>query len=86
MPNNDQKLRDALLRIAEIANQTANDLSPADSNGSGSHRHAGGAEAPSCSVRSLPQRVRIDAAHTATRINPMNAPVIGARHRAGHRR
>lgn len=77
MPTNNQKLREALLEIAEIATRAANDPSTADSNAAPEHRRVGGAEKPSCTLKSLPKRLLVPAAQTATSINPINAPMIG---------
>ncbi len=74
-----QKLRKALADIAKVANEACvhgphNQRSgrPGGSGLAGSHD-----ELPSCVLKALPERLTIDAAQTAMRINPVNAPAFG---------
>jgi hypothetical protein len=70
MSQNNDYLRAALAKIAELANAAANgnDFDPQYS----------GDDFPGCVVKSLPERLLVKAAQTARRINPVNAPVFGA--------
>ena len=71
-----QKLRKALADIAKVANAAC---------AHGNHGHDPGSswedvshdEFPSCVPKSLPERLIIQAAQTAMRINPVNAPAFG---------
>jgi Astacin (Peptidase family M12A) len=74
-----QKLRKALADIAKVANAAC---------GYGPHGHGSGRsgsswedgshdEFPSCVPKALPERLTIQAAQTAMRINPVNAPAFG---------
>jgi hypothetical protein len=74
-----QKLRKALADIAKVANTAC-------SGHSHGHAHVGEKsgsllgevdEFPSCVPKALPERLTIQAAHTAMRINPVNAPAFG---------
>ena len=81
------KLYEALSKIAETANAVVSHR-----HGVISHRHGHGrlgdgdgqnrGEMPSCSIKMLPERLRVEAAHTAIRLNPANgvgfASVTGA--------
>jgi hypothetical protein len=71
-----QRLRKALADIAKVANAACG-----HSNGGGKsissrdgHSHD---EYPSCAPKALPERLTIEAAHTAMRINPVNGPAFG---------
>ncbi|MDI4232176.1 M12 family metallopeptidase [Bradyrhizobium sp. Arg237L] len=84
MCDSDQKLRQALMKIAEVA-QTAVDSGPyTDEDDSkphgettrGSHTHAGGRNAH-CSIKQLPDRLVEKAAKTAISINPVNRVSFG---------
>jgi hypothetical protein len=84
MSDSEQKLRQALMRIAEVA-QAAVDAGrymdednnkPQGETARRSHAHAGGKNAH-CSIKQLPVRLVEKAAKTATSINPMNRVSIG---------
>ncbi|MCA1500256.1 M12 family metallopeptidase [Bradyrhizobium sp. NBAIM14] len=85
MSDSEQKLRQALMRIAEVA-QAASDtgryVDEDDKPNGGEaarrpHNHAGGKNAH-CSIKQLPGRLAEKAAKTATTINPMNRVNFGA--------
>jgi hypothetical protein len=71
-----QKLRKALADIAKVASAACGHSHVNDKSGtsweSGSHD-----EFPSCIPKALPERLTIQAAQTAMRINPVNAPAFG---------
>jgi hypothetical protein len=76
----DDQLREALARIAEMASAAVNggeDFEGRDYNEDSESRHASLEEKPGCVIKSLPTRLLIKAAETATKINPSNAPVFG---------
>lgn len=72
------RLREALAKIAEIASAAANgsyDGSHTQENGSAEHASH---DAPiTCTPKSLPKRLLVQAAQTAVEINPVNAPFFG---------
>jgi hypothetical protein len=77
MNDNETRIREAFLRIAEIANAAAygrddSDDSYDDDGATGTRK----GEAPSCSVKALPKRLILKAAQTAMGINPVNAPLM----------
>ncbi len=74
-----QRLRKALADIAKAANEACahgphgqRSARPGLSSVAGSYD-----ESPSCVLKALPERLTIEAAHTAMRINPVNAPAFG---------
>jgi len=75
-----KKLREALAKIAQIANEaleqeggTSTNSNKGDSGGKSSgEMHVG------CSIKALPARLQKKSAENAIKINPFNAPVIGA--------
>jgi len=71
-----QKLRKALADIAKVANAACGHGHAHDGEKSGS-LWEGGDEFPSCVPKALPERLTIEAAQTAMRINPVNAPAFG---------
>lgn len=75
MPDSNQHLRQALRKIAEIANQAAHDVLP---DGEDGEQWQAGSEMPSCLIKALPKRLIEKAADTASAINPMNQPAIGS--------
>ncbi len=75
------RLREALAKIAEVANTVVEadgeDFSHHSYGEDGEEEQTSHKHAPGCVVKSLPKRLLIPAAATAKRINPMNAPVFG---------
>src|SRR6266850_910455 len=65
--------RDTLAEIGRLAEQAVNGMVDVPDT---KFDHA--TEAQSCTVRSLPPRLRQKAAEVAVTINPLNAPVLGA--------
>jgi len=78
--NQNDRLRAALAKIAEVAGEAAN-----GTDDDGDHGYDGGQESdsaspkdkPGCILKSLPKRLLVKAAETARRINPVNAPARG---------
>jgi hypothetical protein len=64
-------LREALLSISEIANRFVHADGNGDRNGD---TPADSAEKGTCTPKSLPKQLQVNAAKTATHINPANAP------------
>jgi hypothetical protein len=84
MTISDENFRETLSKIAELASGAVkqggysadgSDRAHED-NGHRRGRHKDGAQF-GCFIKTLPTRVLVDAAETATRINPINAPVFG---------
>jgi hypothetical protein len=72
--NDVDKLRGALAKIADLASAVVKGgLGEGNASDNG---HAGGpgVDMPGCAVKSLPRRLVLNAARTAMRINPVNAP------------
>jgi hypothetical protein len=69
--NEFENLREALLKISEIAGAVVR-----RSEGNG-HDHPDAAEQAVCTPKSLPKHLQVRAAKTATDVNPVNAPVFG---------
>jgi hypothetical protein len=71
-----QKLRKALADIAKVASAACGHSHVNDKSGTSweSDSHD---EFPSCIPKALPERLTIQAAQTAMRINPVNAPAFG---------
>ena len=71
--NQNKKLQEALTKIAELANESIN-YQPNDTNGTqgvpADSEHIG------CSIKTLPARLRVKAAETAVKTNPVNAPLL----------
>ena len=65
-----EKIRDALARIASIANEAINSNGGAPANGNEPAQQA----VPSCTLKFLPTELLVPAARTACEINPVNAP------------
>jgi hypothetical protein len=79
MSENENRLREALAKIAEVASAVGKDGE--DSNDEYSDGDTSD-QAPQegklvCTPKALPTRLLVKAAETATRINPINAPVSG---------
>ena len=66
-----ENLREALSKISEIAGASVR------KNGVNGYDHADTANQAVCTPKSLPKRLQVKAAKTATDVNPMNAPVLG---------
>jgi len=79
MNKNEKRLHEALAKIAEVASVAVNGGSPSPNGhdhkpGEDGHDHA---HDVGCTLRSLPERLLVEAAATAADINPVNAPVFG---------
>jgi hypothetical protein len=74
-----QKLRKALADIARAANAACADGPHGHGSGRSGSSCEGGShdEFPSCVPKALPERLTIQAAQTAMRINPVNGPALG---------
>jgi hypothetical protein len=79
MSQNDQRLHEALAKIAEIASMASNgDEDVDDGYNSGQEQEQASQESVLvCTPKTLPTRLLVKAAETATRISPANAPVVG---------
>ena len=72
------RLRAALAKIAEIASSAANEDLEDEENGNDSEAQTGSdQEARGCVIKQIPARLLVRAAETARKINPANAPVFG---------
>ena len=77
MSENEKRLHDALAKIAEVASAAVNGGNYSE------HRHDDDESAEDtetlhvCTPKALPKRLLLKAAETATRINPVNAPMLG---------
>jgi hypothetical protein len=73
MNGNEDNLREALSRIAEIAGAAVHGT------GSQGNSHGdvatAGQEMPSCGIKTVPKRLAVKAARNAVTINPVNAPM-----------
>ena len=80
MTKSEKQLRDALLKIADVASQAAGGSSAPTNNENGEEPKGGETEFDvnaGCSIRQLPNRLLAKAAQTAIAINPVNAPAFG---------
>src|SRR5262249_49438040 len=80
MNEKESLLRNALLKIAELASHAADGSE--DGSGEEQPDRAPAGPAPDseeygCSVKQLPSRLLVKAAETARQINPVNAPMFG---------
>src|SRR5262245_2367044 len=66
-----ENLREALSKISEIAGAAVR------KDGGNGYDHADMADQAVCTPKSLPKRLQVRAAKTATDINPVNAPMVG---------
>jgi hypothetical protein len=73
MKQGDQRSRKST-GSAETAGAASDEFNAADTEGQGSEAVEG---VLSCTPKTLPTRLLVDAAETATRINPVNSPVFG---------
>jgi hypothetical protein len=71
MIGSEEQLHETLAKIAELVNTALHD---GDSSRNGYVRDA---SEQFCTLKSLPARLRVKAAQSAVRINPVNAPVFG---------
>jgi hypothetical protein len=82
MSTKDDRLLEALARIAEVASAAIHDEDDHAYDGNGSGRDGSSKEKIACTPKSLPTNLQIKAAETAVRYNPVNAPRSGAAARA----
>lgn len=81
MSENETRLREILAQIAELASQASRDGAEPGEEGYEEGADGAPAQAPEkgarvCTPKSLPTRLRVKAAETAVRINPVNAPLL----------
>src|SRR5215217_4457715 len=79
MSENDRQLREALEKIAEVANSAAygDQYSDEHADEQAPEQEASQEGKLVCTPKTLPKRLLVRAAETATTINPVNAPVFG---------
>jgi len=80
MSENDLRLREALQHIADLVSEVISETAGPDDEsfgGDGSDQPPQVSETV-CTPKTLPRRLLVKAADTATRINPVNAPMFGA--------
>jgi hypothetical protein len=80
MSENETRLREILAQIAELASAASSDGAEPGEDEYGEGADQAPAQAPdkdarACTPKSLPKRLRVKAAETAVRINPVNAPM-----------
>lgn len=76
MPTNEDKLLDVLAKIGDLATKSAQ--TAPDPNGRRRKDHAREDDAQfGCYIKPLPRRLLAQAATTATKVNPINAAVLG---------
>ncbi|MBO3463222.1 M12 family metallopeptidase [Aetokthonos hydrillicola Thurmond2011] len=78
MSQNNQGLYEAIAKLAEVANGLGNSTEDFDEECKGDQKlespsHKG---VPGCTLKFLPKRLLVEAAKTATKINPVNAPLL----------
>jgi len=79
MSQNDRHIREALARIIELASEAVTGNESTEEEEGGEESEAGSDKStPGCTLKHLPKRLLIKAAETARKINPVNAPHIGA--------
>lgn len=71
-----ERLREALAKIADVANTVTNGMNVDDSHNGSESYSAVSADMPGCTIKALPRRLLVKAAHTARSINPVNAVSI----------
>lgn len=79
--DSEQRLRDALAKIAEVATAATQDSPNGDngySSGNGNGSDGVPSTTPSCSIKSLPARLRTKAADVAIKVNPANATSLSS--------
>ena len=80
MTKSEKQLRDALAKIADVANQAVGGMNTNGSNENVDEPKSGDADFDpnaGCSIKQLPARLMAKAAQTAIAINPVNAPAMG---------
>ena len=75
MNGNEESLREALSKIAEIASAAAHGTEGGGNSRGGEAAPSGGQEMPSCGIKTVPKRLAVKAARHAISINPVNAPL-----------
>src|SRR6476620_7096628 len=76
MNGNEESLREALSKIAEIASAAAHGTEGGGNSRGGEAAPSGGQEMPSCGIKAVPKRLAVKAARHAIGINPVNAPLV----------
>ena len=76
MNGNEESLREALSKIAEIASAAAHGTEGGGNSRGGEAAPSGGKEMPSCGIKAVPKRLAVKAARHAIGINPVNAPLV----------
>ncbi len=79
MSKSDERLREVLARIAELAGAAVNgdDYTERDEEEDSGSEDATG-DTPACTLKEVPKRLLLRAAENACRINPVNAPMMAA--------
>jgi hypothetical protein len=79
MSQNDERLRNALARIADLASEAVNGTESVEDSDAGDQGQEEGSQegALTCVPKTLPRRLLVKAAETARSINPVNAPMFG---------
>src|SRR5215204_3290701 len=77
MSENDRRLREALLKIAEVASAAVQGEDLDEHGDDQASEQASQEDKLACIPKTLPQRLLVKSAETATTINPVNAPVFG---------
>ena len=77
MSENENRLREALAKIAEVASGAVDGEDYNDEYTDGDTSDQAPQEGV-CTPKALPTRLLVAAAETATRLNPVNAPAYGA--------
>src|SRR5689334_12034386 len=76
MSTNDDRMREALAKIAEVASEAIHVHGDSeDGSGCNGGNRDSSKERIVCTPKSLPTRLQIKAAETAVRYNPVNAPL-----------
>lgn len=88
--NQNEQLREALIKIAELASTVVNGEKGfqggeyAKNINGGEPKQSTQEETPGCIIKTLPKRLLVKAAETARKINPVNAPVLGPISKMAH--
>lgn len=77
MNQNEKRLREALSRIAEVANEAVDGHDHSEDGYSGNGSERSSQEKITCTPKSLPTGLLVTAAETAVKISPANAPMLG---------
>lgn len=80
MSTKEQRLEDALLKIADVANEAVkgNGYAVHPQDDDPMSEYAPPKDEAICVPKKLPSRLRVKAAETAAKVNPVNSPMIGA--------